>query len=99
MVLTEQLFDGRCVEVLLLNDVDGIETVLLYVGAENFHVPLDFEEVCEALFFRVAIFVLNCPADGRIVDVADDEALPSVRGEVRHNGLFGFALHFGGVGK
>ena len=38
-----------------MNDVDVIEAVLLYVGAEDFHVPLDFEEVCEALFFRVAI--------------------------------------------
>ena len=99
MVLTEELFDGGCVEVLFLNDVDVIEAVLLYFGAESFHVPLDFEEVCEALFFRVAIFVLNCPADGRIVDVADDQTLPSIRGEVRHNGLFRFALHGEGVGK
>ena len=72
MVLTEELFDGGCVEVLFLNDVDVIEAVLLYVGAEDFHVPLDFEEVCEALFFRVAICVLHCPTDGRIVDVTDD---------------------------
>ena len=72
MVLIEELFDAGCVEVLFLNDVDVFEAVLLYVGAEDFHVPLDFEEVCEALFFRVAISVFNRPADGRIVDVADD---------------------------
>ena len=55
-----------------MNDVDVIEAVLLYVGAENFHVTLDFQKVCEALYFFNAIFVLYCPADGRIVDVTDD---------------------------
>ena len=57
LVLTEKLFDCGGVEVLFLNDVDVFEAILLYVSAEDFHVPLDFEEVCEALFFRVAVCV------------------------------------------
>ena len=62
MVLTEELFDGGGVKVLFLDDVDIFEAILLYVSAEDFHVPLDFGEVCEALFFFfwVAVFVFYC---------------------------------------
>ena len=41
-----------------------VEAVLLDVTTEYFHVVLDSEEIEEALYFRVAICILHCPADG-----------------------------------
>ena len=92
--LAEHLLCIFEVEVGFLYDVHVfIEAVLLDVTAEHFHVILDCEEVEEALYFCVAVCILHCPADGIIVDVAEDQALTLVRGKVGHAKSFHFALH------
>ena len=73
LYFVEYLLCLFCVEVGFLDDFHVfVEAVLLDVTTEYFHVVLDSEEIEEALYFRVAISVFYCPADGRIVDVTDD---------------------------
>ena len=82
--LVEDLFDGGQAEVRLLNDVHVyVEVVLLDVLAEDFHVLLDFGEVCEAFLNWISVFAHSHIADGSVVYVAKDETLAFIWGEVR----------------
>ena len=97
-VLSHYALNALFSHVLFLMNFNAFESILFYVAVEVFNVLLNCREVCEALYFRVAVCILHCPADGRVVDVTDDEALPSIRSEVRYDGLFRFALHDGVAG-
>ena len=80
----EDLFDFGEGEVLLLDDVHVlVKAVLLDVPVENFHVILDFGEVCEAFFFGITLLVYSHKSDGSVVVVAKDEAITFVWCEVR----------------
>ena len=100
--LIQDLFNFGHAEILLLNDFRVfVKAVLLDVRFEEFYVLFDCGEVYEAKLFWVSIFVLyqvssfvffGAPSDGRIVDVANDEALSSVWAEAGQAG-FHFADH------
>ena len=94
LVPHKDLFDFGHGEVCLLDDVHVlVEAVLLDVCVENFHVLLDFWEVCEAFLFGFTVLVNSHEADGSVVNVAKDEALTFIRSEVRHARFFRFTEH------
>ena len=94
LVPHKDLFDFGHAEVLLLNDVHIlVESVLLDVSVKNFHVFLDFREVCEAFFFGVTLLVYSYEADCSVVVVAKDEALTFVWAKVGHDGFLNFTKH------
>ena len=89
---SKDLFDGSQAKISLLYDIHiFVEVVLLDVLAEDFHVLLDFGEVCEAIFFGVPAVIYSHEADGSVVNVAKDEALTFIWREVWHAGFLHFA--------
>ena len=81
LVLQKDLFNGGHAEVCLLPDAVLVEAVVLDFPAEDFHILLDLGEVFEALLSGLSILVDSLPADGRVVNVANDKALSNVWGE------------------
>ena len=93
LVSSKDLFDGVYAEVCHLSDVYVLdEAISLDIPVEDFHVMLDCGEVYEAFFFGVSISVYAHEADGRVVDIANDEALSSIWAEVGQAGFY-FAEH------
>ena len=83
LVAVEYLLDSGYAEVGLHDDIEvGIEAVSFNVFAEDFHVLKYFGKVSEPFFFGITVLSYSHVADGRVVEVAKDEALTFVRGEV-----------------
>ena len=88
LVTKEDFFDFVHAQVRLYHDVVAVvfKTVGYNVLFEELDVVLDVQEVFEAQFFRLAVtvYTLNLDADGRVIVVAQDEALAFVWAEVRY---------------
>ena len=92
----EDLFGFGPADVRMLRDLKAVvsKAVGLNLFFEELDIVFHFEEITKAFLFRVAVTVDSFnPADGRVVKVSYEKALPFVWAKVGHFGSLLFTEH------